>query len=62
LQDKNQMLELDNFKNKKEILNLIKKYHELRLNMEMKRIKIQENFIKKKERVKSLLEVLQTEN
>jgi hypothetical protein len=56
------MLELDNFKNKKEILNLIKKYHELRLNMEMKRIKIQENFIKKKERVKSLLEVLQTEN
>lgn len=49
-------MELENFKRKKEMTDLIKSYHEMRLNLTKKKLKIQENFNKKRDKLKNLLE------
>jgi hypothetical protein len=41
---------------------LLKQYHEMKLNIEIKKIKMYENLNKKKEKIKMLLDLFQEEN
>lgn len=43
-------------------MSLIKHYHEIKLKLEIKKLRAQENFHRKKEKIKSLLEVMPEES
>lgn len=62
MQDKNQTLELENFKQKKELEAAIREYHDLKCQFYQKKSKHHDGFMRQKEKIKTLLDVCEEDH